>query len=342
MRRLVRICLPAPGNPIGGRRLSNGQIHHLLRNPLYIGKIRHKDQLWPGQHPAILDSDLWARVQARLDAASRRGRSQSASGPIQTAALTGKLRDETGDRLTPTHSVKGNRRHRYYVSNRLIAGGTDPTGWRLPAASLEQAIAACLADHLQKQAETHGLLGTPEASTADALLARITELTDGLRARPTEAATLVAEVRLGRTSIRVTCDAAALAERIGVAQDSLAPATLVFDTPLALRRRGVETRIVSGTLAAAPDPTLLKTLAAAHGWTRALFAGTPISAIIRETGHAESYIRTRSQLAFLSPRLQGAILAGTLPPDLTLKHLLSRSLPLDWDAQEKLCGLPTD
>lgn len=212
----------------------------------------------------------------------------------------------------------------------------------MPAASLEQAIAASLADHLQKRAETHGLLSTPEASTADALLECVAQLTDDLRARPAEAATLVAEVRIARTSIRVTCDAAELAERLGVTQNSLAPATPVFDAPLALRRRGVETRIVSGTLAPAPDPTLLKTLAAAHGWTRALFAGTPISAVIRETGHAESYIRTRSQLAFLSPRLQGAILAGILPPDLTLKRLLSRSLPLDWDEQEKLCGLPTN
>ncbi|MEQ6248126.1 recombinase family protein [Sulfitobacter sp. HNIBRBA3233] len=328
------------GNQTGDRRFSNGQIHHLLRNPLYIGQIRHKDQLWHGQHPPIVGHDLRTRVQVRLDAASRRGRSQSTLGTPPTAMLAGKLRDECGDRLTPTHRVKGSRRHRYYVSNRLIAGGVDPTGWRLPAASLEQSIAAGLVNHLQTQAQTHALLSEPDASIAEALLARVMLLTDQLRAHPVEAAALITEVRLMRTSLRITCGSDPLADRIGVQSDNLAPAALAFDAPFSLRRRGVETRSVSGALTAARDPTLLKNLSAAHGWIRSLLVGTPISAINPKTGHAESHIRTRSQLAFLSPRLQAEILAGSLSPDLTLKRLLARSLPLDWDEQEKLCGLP--
>lgn len=33
------------GQTSGGSRLSNGQIQHLLRNPVYIGQIRHKDKV---------------------------------------------------------------------------------------------------------------------------------------------------------------------------------------------------------------------------------------------------------------------------------------------------------
>ena len=69
------------------------------------------------------------------------------------ALLTGKLRDETGDLLTPTHAVKKNRRHRNYVSNRLIAGGPDPSGWSLPAlpskASLLEQLPITWTDALQ-------------------------------------------------------------------------------------------------------------------------------------------------------------------------------------------------
>lgn len=69
-------------------------------------------------------------------------RGQTASVGVEAAPLVGKLRDETGDRLTPTHTQKQGRRHRYYVSNRLIAGGLDPSGLRLPAKALEELVAS--------------------------------------------------------------------------------------------------------------------------------------------------------------------------------------------------------
>ena len=69
------------------------------------------------------------KPQAKLQEASARPRSQvesvSSHNKIGAAPLTGKLRDETGDRLTPTHTQRHGRRLRYYVSNRLISGGTD-------------------------------------------------------------------------------------------------------------------------------------------------------------------------------------------------------------------------
>ena len=58
--------------------------------------------------------------------------------------LIGKVFDETGDRLTPSHTktAKG-RRLRYYISHRLIRGADkkDPGGWRLPGLELEAAVA---------------------------------------------------------------------------------------------------------------------------------------------------------------------------------------------------------
>src|SRR5208337_513859 len=57
--------------------------------------------------------------------------------------LTGKLFDESGQSLTPSHAVKGERRYRYYVSRSLIKG-TDSAGrgWRVPAPEIERTIAA--------------------------------------------------------------------------------------------------------------------------------------------------------------------------------------------------------
>ncbi len=70
--------------------MTSGQIHHTLTNPIYIGKIRHKDKIHDGLHEAIISSDLWQRVQDRLIANSgkprRRGIGLSAS-----SGLSGKV-----------------------------------------------------------------------------------------------------------------------------------------------------------------------------------------------------------------------------------------------------------
>jgi hypothetical protein len=84
---------------------------------------------------------------------------------------------------------------------------------------------------------------------------------------------------------------------------------------------------------------LIRVLADAHRWTKAQRSGTPLGETARRKGHAESYIRTRARLAFLSPRLQLAILNGTHSPQITAKRLMQRTLPLDWSAQAHLFGM---
>lgn len=114
---------------------------------------------------------------------------------------------------------------------------------------------------------------------------------------------------------------------------------MAVSVPFTLRRRGVEMKIVTGSTASPPDPTLVRTLREAHAWTRELRAGRGIAEIAQSAGHSDAFIRTRAQLAFLSPRLQNAILEGTQPPGLTLKRILRRPVPLNWEAQERLYGL---
>ncbi len=54
------------GLPKGGGRYNKSNLDQILRNPLYIGKLRYKDKLFPGQHPAIVDEKLFDRVQKLL------------------------------------------------------------------------------------------------------------------------------------------------------------------------------------------------------------------------------------------------------------------------------------
>ena len=341
----------ASGRESGGGPFSRGQLYKILTNPVYRGLTRHREKTYPGTHPAIVDEATWDRVQAALQAASARRRGASGStGQGQRAAagaganhappLLGKVRDETGDLLTPTHTQRNGRRHRYYVSNRLISGGPDPAGWRLPATVLEAAVAREVIAHLEERLERHGLVTAPTAAELVGLAklasARLAELRAGGIPR---VAPLIAAARISPESLAVDLAPEALAEELGLAPDRIEASALAVRTSLLLRRRGVETRIVAGPVEPAPDATLLAALRKAHRWAGEIRARVSIRDIATREKTSESYVARLAHLALLSPALQRAIVEGRQPADLTLAVLLRTSLPLDWRAQEVRLGL---
>ncbi|WP_170610995.1 recombinase family protein [Ruegeria arenilitoris] len=324
------------GREQGGGPLSTGQIHKILTNPVYLGRIRHKEKTWPGRHPAVIGPDLWQRVQEKLQAASRRRRGRKTE--TDAAPLTGKLQDETGDRLTPTHCIKAGKRHPYYVSNRLISNGPDPTGWRLPGRKLESAVASAIAAHLEQAAEQHKLRATPDLRNDPALEDRANALVSKLGTKAPDLLRRLLIRGIVAKTITLELDAVALAGVLRISKTDLSPDLLEITAPFHLRRRGVEAKLAIGAPAPKPDRTLLRTLADAHHWAAGLRNGDPIKTVAHDAGHQTVFIRTRGQLAFLSPKIQAAIRDGTQPPELTLKRILGRPVPLDWTLQDRLYG----
>ncbi|MCQ0970154.1 recombinase family protein [Paracoccus sp. TK19116] len=324
------------GREIGNRLLGRGQLHYLLTNPVYRGRTRHGDREHEGQHPAIIDELQWSRVQERLIATSARKRGQAALP--DSAVLAGKLVDETGDRLTPTHTRKGQRRYRYYVSHRMIAGTADPTGWRLPAAALEQALARGVADHLSTLAESHMLLARPDLDQHADLVERLRALA---RAARSDAHLLgvISAGQVGRDRIQLTLDRNALAALLGLSPDDLADAALAFPVRMSLTRRGIGRRLVIGERPAEPDRALIEHLRRAHRWLEALKAGVDIASLAKAEAVSEGCLRVHLQLAFLAPAIQRAILSGTQPEGLTLHRLTRPEMPSDWQAQYQRTGL---
>jgi len=138
-RSKVRIA--KNGKRSGGNPFFRGALYVLLSNPIYIGEIRHKGVHHPGLHEPIVDRELWDKTQLLLRSQAVRGASRATkSAP---SPLTRKLFDESGESLTPSHAVKGERRYRYYVSRNLIKEMADSgRGWRLPAPEIERTVAA--------------------------------------------------------------------------------------------------------------------------------------------------------------------------------------------------------
>jgi site-specific DNA recombinase len=142
----------ASGIERGGKSFSRGHLYNLLSNPVYSGQIAHKGQLYPGQHPALIDAETWKVARDQLAANARDHRRKAHA--TEPSLLAGLLVDARGKRLTPSHAVKKGRRYRYYVSTALITeAGTDRAqGWRLAAQEIEDAVIRVLADALTKPA----------------------------------------------------------------------------------------------------------------------------------------------------------------------------------------------
>jgi hypothetical protein len=77
-----------------------------LRNRFYIGEVVYKRQICPGEQPPILDRDLFEAVQVTL-AAQRTSRQSTRTK--SEALLLGKIFDDRGNRMTPSHSRKQGR-----------------------------------------------------------------------------------------------------------------------------------------------------------------------------------------------------------------------------------------
>ena len=125
------------GQISGGARFSRGALYLMLQNHLYRGEVAHKDNVYPGQHEAIIELELWRTVQDKL-AANRHERSLAA-GTEAPSLLSGLIFDSEGDRMTPTHAIKRSKRYRYYVSASLLAGDRQQSqrGMRAPAGDIE-------------------------------------------------------------------------------------------------------------------------------------------------------------------------------------------------------------
>jgi site-specific DNA recombinase len=107
------------GKTIGGGLISRGHLYKILSNPIYLGRLTHKGQAHDGLHDPIVDQETWDRVQLLLAEHAQRtaGNCQNSD-----ALLVGKLFDDRGNRMSPSHAAKGGRRWRYYVSQAVLQG----------------------------------------------------------------------------------------------------------------------------------------------------------------------------------------------------------------------------
>lgn len=331
----TRVRTSNTGKASGGGFFDRGHIYYILTNPVFAGRIRHRKVVYEGLHEAIIDPERWDRIQLKLqDGASRSRLLISAN---QKSHLCGKLFDETGDRLTPSHAkTRKGTRLRYYISHRLVtqSRGNHPDAWRLPAKELEIRAAEAVRSMLEENGFAARI--APDCSADDVArnkkhLAVLTKEAD-LRKR----LCLVDRIDIAPGNMRICLKGDNLAGKLGIRAEMIDADVLAMNFPFQLRKRGVETKLILADAPNGLDETLIRNVAKAHAWFVQLKAGKTVAELAQASDTSPRRIQQIMELAFLAPDIVRDVLEGKQPLGFTSKWCSRHNLPSDWSEQRQL------
>ncbi|MDX8522237.1 recombinase family protein [Mesorhizobium dulcispinae] len=333
----------------GAERLSRGKVFYLLANPIYVGKLRHRSAILPGEHLPIISTDLFDRVQAQLARQAPARRSSSNANGIHL--LTSLVFDENGVRLKPTSTTSHGKRYRYYVSADFADRDQAQQRWRLPASLLEKIVLRKICELLKDQVllatwlQRHALGASIETGfrLAQSIYDQLNDDRTG-EFRRTVFGQIIARIEISASAIRfVVRPKTIVGKLLGTISDHAGPEieeaadSHIVEMPIVIRRRGQEQRIViDSTLAYERDDALIDLIGRAHHYLGLLTNGSAHS-VVELASQLKVHPADISRilpLAFLSPAATNAILGGTQPADLTAARL-SRSIdvPASWEDQ---------
>lgn len=281
------------------------------------------------------------------------------TGVVDQSKLLGKIFDENGERFTPSHSKKGTRRYRYYVSHHLIRGSVNnlhadqpeslsktnsKTNWRLPAKQFEDMIGTAIMDHLNKN--QHKLL-TKDASTEQ--IKSCSETIKSLACENNGSPQLklnhfemIKRIDLQAGSVTITINREETATQLCIDPELINDDLLIFCSPFQHRKRGVESKFTIGSQITNYDEILVKNLAQAHHFMEQLKSGKSPDQIAQDYSvKSKTTISSRRvlhliKLACLAPDITVMILKGLQPYGLTSAKLLKSPLPFSWGEQREM------
>src|SRR6202046_2583269 len=323
------------GKTIGGGLIRRGHLYKILSNPIYLGRMTHKGQAHDGLHDPIVDQEAWDRVQLLLAEHAQRtaGNCQNSD-----ALLAGKLFDDRGNRMSPSHAAKGGRRGRYYVSQAVLQARKHEAGSlpRGPALEIERRVteavrAASSASNRQGWQELHQPRASGHGASADSPAARPSDDDATVRAA-------IERVVISRTTME-----GELAE--GMASDDQNRILIIpWTPPLHHRSREIiqgegERPCAMGPMRTEARAVLTDALRDAHLWLDELSTSPnqTIESLAAREGKTERWIRRTISLTFLCPALVKDAIDGRLPRGFGVKRLMD--LPMAWPEQYSALGL---
>jgi site-specific DNA recombinase len=302
------------GEKVGGIPFTRGPLAHLLRNRFYIGEIHFKGEALQGEQPAILDRDLFEAVQVKL---GEQATSHASARMQSSALLTGRIFDDRGNRMSPSHARKGNTKYRYYLSPALFNGTADSVGsvCRVPATDIEALVIKSVREHLKS-------------------------------AQPIDDRSLI-ETHVARVEVQSTQLIIRLAQHKGSDREAIPENCLRIAWRKAHTKRRREILLPEGALRQNARPirsetraTLVASIARGRRWLDELATNVTATTerIAKREGCSIRKVNMTISLAFLAPDLVKAAIDGRLPHGMGVARLAD--LPAAWSKQHQMLGLP--
>ena len=300
-----------------------GTLSHLLRNRFFIGEVKYKGEVLPGEQPAIIDKALFEAVQQKLSAhQSHKTLTRQKSDHL----LKDLLFDDAGHRMIATHATKAGVRYRYYVSQPGLHGEarTAQLGSvsRVPAPEIEHAIIPALQKHL-----------------ADSKLAEGID-DEQIRFDRTTLATLISRIEVQRTQLVIS---------VKPTNDSARPEVLSISWQKPPSKRARKILLPHGTPRDNLRPEraerrarLVKAIARGRRWLIEIIAGSVTDAgqLAKRERCTLRQVNLTLSLAFLAPQLVKAAVEGRLPRGINIERL--RDPHAEWGRQFEELGLDPD
>jgi DNA invertase Pin-like site-specific DNA recombinase len=314
----------ATGATRGGIPFGRGTLYYLLGNHFYIGEVKYKNEILPGEQPSIMDRALFDAVrQKSLAQWSHRTVVRNKSDHL----LAGLLFDDAGHRMVPTHATKAGVRYRYYVSTPFLRGEAKTASAgsvaRVPAADIEAVVARLLKEHLaakQDRSTTSNVLSGDRGAVAQ-LVAGIVVYEDRL------------VVRLK-------------SENADEPSDSPDDRSLTSPWQKPPSKRSRQILLPHNASRSKVRPAqferrarLVSAIARGRRWLDDVVSGrvTTVAELCTREKCSVRQVNMAISLAFLAPNLVKAAVEGRLPRGIGIERL--RDPPTEWSRQFEALGL---
>jgi DNA invertase Pin-like site-specific DNA recombinase len=298
---------------VGGISFTRGPLAHLLRNQFYVGEVHFKGEILKGEQPAIVDRVLFDAVQAKLD---EQVNNHKATRTKSQALLAGRIFNDRGGRMTPSHARRRGIKYRYYLSSALLQGSAECAGSipRVPAAEIEALVVRAVREHLKLSAriEDQILVKTHVVRVEvqpGQLVIQFAQAQKSIRQRPA-----------GDGVLRVQWHKTPSTRR----REILLPNAI---SPQHARPIRSETRA-----------TLVTSIVRGRRWLEELVSdpAANIEDIAKRERCSIRKVNMTISLAFLAPDLVKAAIEGRLPRGMGVARLCD--LPAEWSRQHQILG----
>jgi site-specific DNA recombinase len=302
------------GGAVGGIPFGRGPLAHILRNRFYIGQVAFRGEILAGEQPAIVNRTLFDEVQAKL---SEQLNNHTTTRMKSEALLVGRIFDDRGNRMSPSHARKRGIKYRYYLSSALLEGQPERSGSirRVPAVEIETLVIRSVQEDLKLKEPTD----VKELVTNH--IERVEVQTDHLVIQLSQTQTANRQRAKGNKTLHVPWRKTESTRRREILLSGPAP-------PKDSRPIRSETRA-----------TLVASIARGRRWLDELKADpiANVEAIAKREGCSARKVNMTISLAFLAPDLVKAAIEGRLPRGMGVARLCD--MPAEWSRQRQMLGL---